>query len=78
MPEVGQRVDDAVSCGGQHHNAQHDRIILIDDGMLQELADSLRSSQILFRHVLRASFPPILSIIALQTGFLLGGTVING
>jgi len=40
-------------------------------------AKGLRSSQILFRHVLRASFPPILSIIALQTGFLLGGTVIT-
>lgn len=40
-------------------------------------AKGLRGSQILFDHVLRASFPPILSIIALQTGFLLGGTVIT-
>ncbi len=40
-------------------------------------AKGLHASHILFRHVLRAGFPPILSIIALQTGFLLGGTVIT-
>lgn len=40
-------------------------------------AKGVRSRRIFFVHVLRPAFPPILSIIALQIGFLLGGTVIT-
>jgi ABC-type dipeptide/oligopeptide/nickel transport system permease component len=39
-------------------------------------AKGLPPFQILTRHVLRASLPPIITVIALQAGFLLGGTVI--
>ncbi len=40
-------------------------------------AKGLPAWQVLARHVLRAGLPPILAVIALQTGFLLGGTVIT-
>jgi peptide/nickel transport system permease protein len=40
-------------------------------------AKGLRPAQIFLTHVIRPSLPPIVSIIALQTGFLLGGTVIT-
>lgn len=40
-------------------------------------AKGIRTSTIFFFHVLRPAFPPVLSIIALQIGFLLGGTVIT-
>lgn len=36
----------------------------------------LRESSILFRHVLPVSLTPVLSVIGLQTGYLLGGAVI--
>jgi ABC-type dipeptide/oligopeptide/nickel transport system permease component len=36
----------------------------------------LRESSILLRHVLPASLTPVLSVIGLQTGYLLGGAVI--
>lgn len=39
-------------------------------------AKGLRQRRILFGHILRASLPPIVSVLALQAGFLLGGTVI--
>jgi ABC-type dipeptide/oligopeptide/nickel transport system permease component len=37
----------------------------------------LPERQVLVHHVLRVGFGPILAVIALQTGFLLGGTVIT-
>jgi len=37
----------------------------------------LTERQVVVRHMLRASLGPILTVIALQTGFLLGGTVIT-
>ncbi len=37
----------------------------------------LRERTIAMRHILRASLGPILAVIALQTGFLLGGVVIT-
>jgi peptide/nickel transport system permease protein len=40
-------------------------------------AKGLDRRRVFTSHALRAGFPPILSIIALQTGFLLGGTVIT-
>jgi ABC-type dipeptide/oligopeptide/nickel transport system permease component len=40
-------------------------------------AKGLHERQVLIHHMLRAGFAPILAVIALQTGFLLGGTVIT-
>ncbi len=40
-------------------------------------AKGLPAFQVFSGHVLRAGLPPILSVIALQMGFLLGGTVIT-
>ncbi len=40
-------------------------------------AKGLRSRGIALRHILRPSLPPILTVIALQTGFLLGGAAIT-
>ncbi len=40
-------------------------------------AKGLSKWQVLHRHVLRAGLPPVLAVIALQAGFLLGGTVIT-
>lgn len=37
----------------------------------------LSEQYILFHHTLRAGLPPIMSVIALQAGFLFGGTVIT-
>lgn len=37
----------------------------------------LRPHQIALRHILRPTLPPILTVIALQTGFLLGGAAIT-
>jgi peptide/nickel transport system permease protein len=37
----------------------------------------LRGREIWGRHILRAALPPVLSVIGLQLGFLLGGTVIT-
>jgi ABC-type dipeptide/oligopeptide/nickel transport system permease component len=40
-------------------------------------AKGLRERQVLIHHMLRVGVGPILAVIALQTGFLLGGTVIT-
>jgi ABC-type dipeptide/oligopeptide/nickel transport system permease component len=40
-------------------------------------AKGLHERQIVFQHMLRAGVGPILSVIALQTGFLLGGAVVT-
>ncbi len=40
-------------------------------------AKGLRERYIILNHMLRAGIAPILSVVALQTGFLLGGTVIT-
>lgn len=40
-------------------------------------AKGLRELQVLLRHVLRASLLPVITVIALQAGFLLGGVVIT-
>lgn len=40
-------------------------------------AKGLRERQVLLRHVLRASLLPVITVIALQAGFLLGGVVIT-
>jgi ABC-type dipeptide/oligopeptide/nickel transport system permease component len=40
-------------------------------------AKGLREDQIVIQHLLRAGVGPILSVIALQTGFLLGGAVVT-
>jgi peptide/nickel transport system permease protein len=40
-------------------------------------AKGLRERQIVLNHMLRAGIAPILAVVALQTGFLLGGTVIT-
>jgi ABC-type dipeptide/oligopeptide/nickel transport system permease component len=37
----------------------------------------LRERRVITRHMLRASLPPVVTLVALQTGFLLGGTVIT-
>lgn len=53
------------------------RTTLEADFVRTAFAKGLRPPYIFVHHVLRESFPPILSMIALQTGFLLGGTVIT-
>lgn len=40
-------------------------------------AKGLPGRHILLRHILRAGLPPVISMIALQAGFLFGGTVIT-
>lgn len=40
-------------------------------------AKGLREMHVLLRHVLRASLLPVIAVIALQAGFLLGGVVIT-
>jgi ABC-type dipeptide/oligopeptide/nickel transport system permease component len=40
-------------------------------------AKGLRESGVIMRHVLRAALLPVVSVIALQAGFLLGGVVIT-
>jgi ABC-type dipeptide/oligopeptide/nickel transport system permease component len=37
----------------------------------------LRERRVITRHMLRVSLPPVVTLVALQTGFLLGGTVIT-
>ncbi len=37
----------------------------------------LRERRVITRHMLRASLPPVVTLVALQTGFLLGGAVIT-
>lgn len=53
------------------------RATLEADFIRTAFAKGLRARYIFGVHALREGFPPILSMIALQTGFLLGGTVIT-
>ncbi len=53
------------------------RATLEADFIRTAFAKGLRARYIFLVHALREGFPPILSMIALQTGFLLGGTVIT-
>lgn len=53
------------------------RATLEADFIRTAFAKGLRTPYIFIIHALREGFPPILSMIALQTGFLLGGTVIT-
>jgi ABC-type dipeptide/oligopeptide/nickel transport system permease component len=46
------------------------------DFVVTARAKGLPESLILYRHILRAALPPAIPVIALQAGFLLGGTVI--
>lgn len=49
---------------------------LLMDYVQTAYAKGLQSHYILTQHILRASLPPVIIVVALQAGFLLGGTVI--
>lgn len=66
----------AVSGGIARVTAANVRDVAGADFVRTARAKGLRRWQIVYRHILRASWPPILSMIALQGGFLLGGTAI--
>jgi peptide/nickel transport system permease protein len=53
------------------------RATLEADFIRTAYSKGLPTHRIFLVHAFKASFPPVLSIIALQTGFLLGGTVIT-
>jgi peptide/nickel transport system permease protein len=53
------------------------REVLGQDFVRTARAKGLRESVVIVRHVLRAALLPVVSVIALQAGFLLGGVVIT-
>jgi peptide/nickel transport system permease protein len=53
------------------------RQVLDADFIRTAHAKGLPVSRVLGDHLLRAGLPPIIAVVALQTGFLLGGTVIT-
>jgi peptide/nickel transport system permease protein len=53
------------------------RDVLWQDFVRTARAKGLRESVVILRHVLRAALLPVVSVIALQAGFLLGGVVIT-
>jgi peptide/nickel transport system permease protein len=53
------------------------RDVLNADFVQTARAKGLSELRVLWRHVLRAAWPPVIGVIALQAGFLLSGTVIT-
>lgn len=55
----------------------HVRQVLADDFVRTARAKGLPEYRVMLRHVLRVAVLPVISVIALQAGFLLSGTVVT-